>query len=392
LDTLIPESTSSNIPGNSTRYPGGWGTIEGESFVGNSSLETEKRSRRRKLIFLASLFAIAAGLAFLVAWPFLNAIVLAVILAVILQPLFQRLAGVLHPNWAALLTLFLLLLIVVVPLVLIFALVQNEAQVVYQSLKQSAAADNGGWSGALSGWADKTFSWIGLRLGIDPETIRSQVWGRANAASSVLLQKTAALVGSFGSIAISLTAMFLALFFFLRDGKKIVHRTADLTPLDSDEVNLLIERLRVAIQANVLGIVAVALTQAFLVGFGFWLFGVPQPALWALVASACSVIPIGGAALVWLPGAIYLLATHHTLPGVLLLAWGAGVVSMSDNFVRPWVLSGRVNLPPFLLFIALLGGVQVFGPIGIFLGPLVLSITRTFGAMLLEQRQGSSDS
>ena len=115
------------------------------------------------------------------------------------------------------------------------------------------------------------------------------------------------------------------------------------------------------------------------------MLGVPSPLLWALVTGLCSLVPLFGAALVWIPGAVYLFLIGSWVKGLILVGWGAGVVSLSDNIVRPWVISERLKLSPGILFFALLGGVEVFGPLGIFLGPVICSVTLTLGKMLLRE-------
>jgi predicted PurR-regulated permease PerM len=189
-------------------------------------------------------------------------------------------------------------------------------------------------------------------------------------------------LASLGTISVSVVLTFVTLFFFLREGRQLVERSARLVPLNNDQKKQMIEEIRSSIRANVVGVLTVAAVQGMLLGIGFWMLRVPSPALWALVTGACSLIPLFGAAFVWVPGALYLFLTGSWIKGLILLGWGAGVVSLSDNIVRPWVISDRLKLSPILLFFALLGGVELFGPLGIFLGPVIFSIALSLGKML----------
>jgi predicted PurR-regulated permease PerM len=109
-----------------------------------------------------------------------------------------------------------------------------------------------------------------------------------------------------------------------------------------------------------------------------------------LITAICSVVPLVGSGIIWVPATIYLFINGSWIKAVILLGWSAGIVSVADNVIRPWILSGRVNLSPLVLFFALLGGVEVFGPLGIFLGPLIVSLAVTFGSMFFGElrRQG----
>ncbi|HEY6991957.1 MAG TPA: AI-2E family transporter, partial [Bryobacteraceae bacterium] len=178
---------------------------------------------------------------------------------------------------------------------------------------------------------------------------------------------------------------FFTLFFFLRDGRQLVNRTARLLPLDDDQIEQIVEETQTSIRANVVGVVAVGGVQGVLLGIGFSVLGVPSPLLWALVTCVCSVIPFFGAGLVWVPGALYLVLAGSWVKGLILAGWGAGVVSLSDNIVRPWVISERLRLSPGILFFALLGGVEMFGPLGVFLGPVIVSVTLSLAKMLLNE-------
>jgi predicted PurR-regulated permease PerM len=124
--------------------------------------------------------------------------------------------------------------------------------------------------------------------------------------------------------------------------------------------------------------------QGVLVGIGFAIAGLPGPVVFGVMASVLALLPFGGAAIVWLPAALYLLASGHVGMGVFLLAWG-GVVSLSDNFIRPAIISRYAPVPTLLVFLGVVGGVSAFGLLGFIIGPVILVLATE----LLRYAEGS---
>jgi len=127
--------------------------------------------------------------------------------------------------------------------------------------------------------------------------------------------------------------------------------------------------------ASVYGVFTIAIVQGTLGGLAFWILGLPSAIVWGVAMIFLSMIPMLGAFIVWVPAAIYLFATGHYVKGVVLVLWGTLVIGMIDNFLRPKLVGGRTKLHELLIFFAVLGGLQVFGVLGIVLGPVVLAIT-----------------
>jgi predicted PurR-regulated permease PerM len=149
--------------------------------------------------------------------------------------------------------------------------------------------------------------------------------------------------------------------------------------------------IRDSIVANLYGILAVGVAQGLLTGAALAILRVPSALLLGLTAAVCSLIPIAGTAVVWVPAAIYLMATGHLLKAMILILWGALVVGTVDNIIRPLVIGSRVELHPLLLLLALLGGLQAFGFIGLFIGPLVISLIAALTIMLKEELNAQSN-
>jgi predicted PurR-regulated permease PerM len=146
-------------------------------------------------------------------------------------------------------------------------------------------------------------------------------------------------------------------------------------PLESKQATAIMARTRDVIGASVYGVLAIAIVQGILGGLAFWTLGVPSAIVWGVAMTFLSMIPMLGAFLVWVPAAIYLALTGHAVKAVLLVLWGTLVIGMIDNFLRPKLVGERTKLHELLIFFAVLGGLQVFGVLGIVLGPVVLAIT-----------------
>jgi predicted PurR-regulated permease PerM len=346
---------------------------------------SDNHQRRNKLIFLAIAAVVAFYFCFVIARPFLQSILGAAILATAFYPLFRRLKTKLGTaNWAATVSLVIVIVAFVGPAIVLGVLLERELAGAFQWLRQNTAGETG-WPAAISYWVDRATSWLGVHIGVSPDALRNTVFTRLDAAGAAVVKKTADILSGIGAGIVSLVIMLVAFFFLLREGGTIVRGAARLLPLDKNEVEAILEKVEAAIQANVVGVLAVAAAQGTLLGMAMWFLGFSSPILWGLVAAICSVLPLFGSGAVWVPATIYLFITGAWGKGLILLGWSAGVVSLADNFIRPWILSGRVNMSPLVLFFALLGGVQVFGPLGIFLGPLIVSVAVTLGSMLFTE-------
>jgi predicted PurR-regulated permease PerM len=178
--------------------------------------------------------------------------------------------------------------------------------------------------------------------------------------------------------------MLFILFFMLRDGELWFARLSGLLPLSRVQSGALFTRMGKVLRAVVYGCGLTALVQGTLVCIGFAISGLSGPIVFGVLASVLALLPFGGAALVWVPGVLYLFATGSFGWGVFLLAWG-GVVSISDNFIRPAIISRYTPVPTLLVFLGVIGGVAAFGPIGFIIGPVILVLATE----LLRHAEGS---
>ena len=184
---------------------------------------------------------------------------------------------------------------------------------------------------------------------------------------------TVQIAASVTGAVISFVFIIFAMFLLFRDGDRMVARIPDLLPFERAQSEALLFRIRDAIHGGVFGIVVIALIQGTLVGGMFWLLGIPSAALWGMVTVLTSVLPLVGAAGVWVPGVVYLILQGRWPAAAVLAAWGMAV-SVVDNFLRPKLVGGRVGLSEIVMFFALLGGLRLFGILGIVLGPVLFAV------------------
>jgi predicted PurR-regulated permease PerM len=167
--------------------------------------------------------------------------------------------------------------------------------------------------------------------------------------------------------------MLFLLFFFLRDGEVMIARARRLIPMAEDRKDKLFSQLSAVTRAIVFGTTVTALLQGFLLGIGFEFAGLPSPVVFGVLAALLSLLPVGGAAFVWIPAVIWLFFDKHWGAGIFILIWGC-LLGGLDNVLRPILISGRARISALAVFVGVLGGIPAFGAIGVIAGPVVLSL------------------
>ncbi len=165
------------------------------------------------------------------------------------------------------------------------------------------------------------------------------------------------------------------MYYLFRDGERMRTAAYDMVPLSGAQAREIFDRTGEVISASVYGVLVIAVIQGVLGGLAFWVLGIPSPLLWGVVMIFLSMIPMLGSFIVWVPAAIFLAITGHWVSAVILTVWGALVIGSVDNFLRPKLVGERTRLHELLVFFSVLGGLQVFGVLGIVLGPVIVAIT-----------------
>ena len=194
----------------------------------------------------------------------------------------------------------------------------------------------------------------------------------------------AAFLGALGTV-IGFALMMFILFFTIRDSERAFRALRELVPLEDRDKKRLFEHLASVTRALVYGTGVTAIVQGTLVGLGFAVVGLPSPIVFGVLAALAALIPLVGTPVIWVPAVIVLAAQGRWTAALILLLWG-GFVTTIDNFLRPWLVSGRAEIGALTVFIGVLGGVGAFGPIGLILGPLILSLVIALVRFALDNR------
>ena len=323
--------------------------------------------------FLVLTLVGAFALTTAVFWPFLKPLALAAVFAVVLQGLYRRISDALGgwPSTAALLTVIISVFVILLPLSLVGVLVGNQAHDLYLSLEGGSGQDvvtqlflrvDETFGGAIPGLSEFTRT---VPTNIDTYTKEALQWIAGHAQD---------IFSSISRLLLSFFIFFIALYYLLRDGKRVRQMLIELSPLSDREDEGVFDRLELAVNSVIKGSLVIALVQGVLTTVGFTLFGLPNAILWGTVAAVAALIPGIGTALVLGPAVIFLFLTGTALQAFGLLIWGALAVGLIDNLLGPKLVGRGMKLHPLLVLLAVLGGLMFFGPIGIFLGPLSVAL------------------
>lgn len=238
-----------------------------------------------------------------------------------------------------------------------------------------------------SEWREKAEKVADTFLKFDSERIYEIVLGFAdkmkNLSRTIVSWITSIMRGTFKFI-FDAFMFFLFLFYFIRDGDEIIKSIFRYIPLEDKLKSKTQDNLYRTTFAVITGIFLTAIAQGILAGTGFFIAGVPYPSLLGLLTSVCSLIPVGGAALVWAPVTIGLLINKAFWSAIFLAIWGMLIVSTVDNIIKPLIIGKDIRLPFLWMFVFIIGGLKVFGFTGIFIGPIIYSLLKVAGDTVRE--------
>lgn len=318
-------------------------------------------------------------------WPFLKPAAFAAVLAIGLYPLHHWfLHKVRSATLAACLSTVAVLFILVIPTAFTIAAVSGEMVTAGRALAERSK-EEGGVKKFTANLVRGPLEWATNSMGISPSKVAEWYGSLPAKVSGYILGAATILVSGLAGFAGQTVVTFFILFFLFRDGPAIAKHVAGLLPLTEHQVVRLFSSVQDTIVANLYGILAVAVVQGILTGGVLEVLGVPSALLLGVLAGLCSLVPLVGTALVWVPASIYLFMTASVWKGIFLLLWGSLVVATSDNVIRPLVVRGRVEIHPLLVMFAILGALDLFGFIGIFLGPMILSLLAALGELTRDE-------
>jgi predicted PurR-regulated permease PerM len=213
------------------------------------------------------------------------------------------------------------------------------------------------------------------RVGVHPAELAQRLRAAAEAAATSAAEIAETLLAATAMAVLALFFAMLTMYFILRNWAKLAQRAQETFPLRPDYTRALFDEFRRVGRTTLLGTVVTGLAQGILATIGFLVTGVPEPLFFGAATAVASLVPAVGTMIVWVPAGVYQLATGHPVAGVIELAWGfLVVVGVSDYVIRPRLVGGESEMPALMTFIALFGGVEVFGLKGLILGPVVMSL------------------
>ena len=348
-------------------------------------MERERIVSAFLLLVLAALLYVAARLLL----PYAAPIAWAVILAVVFHPAYALIHRVCPrpKSLAAALMTLLVVVAVVVPSLLLSGVLAREAVTGYQRLAElSASGQILDFDWLAQSWAiAPVWEWARERMSSGEVDPTGFLLSGVRWLSEFAARSAADIARNVLQFLVGLGIMVFTLFFAFRDGASMLVRLEGTLPMDDADRRLLTERLRQTILAVVQGLTVTAAAQGLLVGLGLWAVGVPFAVLLATAAAILAFLPIGGAALVWIPVVAGIALSGDFLRAAILGVWCLLIVSSVDNVIRPVVIGAQARLSTPILLFGILGGIQAFGIIGLFVGPTVLAALSCFVGIYRER-------
>ena len=320
------------------------------------------------------ILVVLAYLVFLVFEPFLAPLAWAVVLVVVSYPVYARLARKWGPTLAATASTVGVVLILIVPALLVTGAFVHQGVEAVQEVQQQIQSGHFSWVNDL---------WLRVQARFpdaNPGNLTTVIHRYADAGAAYLGSRLGAVLRNTAVFLFHLAVMILAMFYLFRDGDSIVARLREVLPFEKSHRDKMIDETRELIFASVTSSLVAAVAHGILGGLAFGLTGIRAPIFWGVMMGFFSLIPLVGSALIWVPAAISLMVDGHIGMGIALMIFCSVIVGLVDNIIRPWMISGRAEMGGLVVFISVLGGISVFGMLGVVLGPIVVAA----GASMLD--------
>lgn len=329
----------------------------------------------RRATFLLLLAAVSVAFLWVLA-PFFGAILWAVTLALLFYPLnlwvHRRVGG--RTNLASLLTLLFCVLIVIVPIALVGTSLATDILAFIQKTRAGGFDLHDPYQQVLEllpAWATDRI--MQLRW-FNPEQAIAKLSEAALQGGQIVAKHTLEVGQNTFQFVINFGVMLYLLFFLLRDGTRLARIFREALPLEPEHTDYLLDKFSTVVRATVKGNIVIAIVQGALGGLAFWVLGVGGALFWGVVMALLSLMPAIGAALVWAPLSLYLLATDAVWQGVVLIVWGVVAIGLSDNLLRPMLVGKDTKLPDWIVLLSTLGGMVLFGINGFVIGPTIAAL------------------
>lgn len=339
-------------------------------------------------VFFFGLLGVVAYLVWELLSPFVSALALAAIVATICYPIHERVLRYTpkrNSTLAAFVTTLFVVLVVIIPITLLGWFVFSEATSIYRLFSSSS-------SFSLA----QTVNDLEALIQTLAPAFTFDITGYIQQGAEFITSNISTIFTSTASTVFLFFIALLATFYFFRDGKAFTKYLIDVSPLPESEETFILERLARSVRSVTLGIVLVALIQGTLTAIGLALFGFERAVLWGAVAAFGALIPGIGTSIVFIPAVVYLVVTGSYFLAVGVAIWATFAVGLIDNILGPYLMSRGVTIHPFMVLLAVLGGIAFFGPIGFVLGPVIVSLfmvlLELYGTHVAAQDNGNQGS
>ncbi len=322
------------------------------------------------LVFFGTVFLIA-WLAWQIVQPFILEIAWAVVFAICLNPLRERLEPRLGPTRTAMLIMAGVLVLIIVPALVVGSIVLFEGQRAAGQVRTQIEVQGG-----AAGMFHQVWEWARARVpGLpDEQAVVTKIGNSVVSVAQFVGSRMGSILASVAGLVFSLGIILGALFFILRDAAAIAHGLRRVLPFGREQNERMIAVAADLVSASVSSTLVIAGIQGVIGGITFAILGVPGAVTLGVMIAVMALLPLIGAAIVWVPAAVWLALTGHLVQGIIVTAVGLLVLGNVDNVVRPLMLSGKSQLNTLVLILSLMGGVSAFGFIGIVLGPLIAAL------------------
>lgn len=327
------------------------------------------------LVFSSVLFLRVIG-------PFLTVIFIAVVLSIAFYPVYKRILRFFrgYEGAASLLTCLIVILLTVVPLTIFVIFMASEAVDTYQAVQVKV---NSGVFDKYLQWQDGGFFYdlnenVKDVVDLQKIDIKKTILDMAQSLSTYLVAQVATLISSISAFFLNVFILLFSMYYFFKDGKRIVDKIKAASPLPSLHESELFEKIAAMSKAIMVGVFLTAILQGLVGAIGFMIAGIANPIFWGTAIALFSLVPLFGTAVIWVPAGIILAIMGQYGSAIFILIWGALIIGLVDNVVRPYLIGGKANTYPLLTFFVILGGIWTMGLQGVIIGPLILMFLMAF--------------
>jgi predicted PurR-regulated permease PerM len=335
----------------------------------NAAPSTDATTTRLTTVVSYGVLLLLIYLVFRICEPFLSALGWAAVPVIFFYPMHRRVAKRIGPTRASVVSTLAVTLLLIAPAILLSTLFVREAISISRGVQHSIVEQH--TPVIAKGW-----SWLASHVpGMDPnanifETLEQGIEKQAG----FLAERLGTILKNIASFVFNLFVMIFAIFYFFRDGERILRAVRSILPFDAEHRDAMLTQAGELISASVTTSLLVAVMQGALGGLGFAIVGLPGPVFWGVAMAFFSLVPVVGSGLIFVPAALWLGLSGHWGRALVLVAVCAGVSTVVDNVLRPLLLGGRTELSGLVIFISVVGGVNVFGILGLVLGPILVAM------------------